>query len=468
MNVEPLRVRLGDRRIGWLFRYAPENAQPLIRFVADEAYALAPPGTAPVLSASMLAASPAQQVALWSDPKLPEFNSRLDAKGRLQLPPFFQSLLPEGVFRDHVAHAAGCDPDDHYRMLIACGLDLPGAVVCEYEKPTPRQLQRLVTQDQDALEATITDDPLPQDQVSVSGVQPKLLVVLQGDGRYVGRTRDARGQHIIAKLPSGAHAFMPQVESLSMELARAAGVDTCEFRLAALRDLYAQHDYDLPEDPLQAEFFLAVTRFDRRPPKQRIHHETMAQALGVPPDQKYTGATYLDVALLLMALPGCGEAAVHELLRRIAVNELLGNTDMHLANIGLLYADGVTATLSPAYDIVALAVYPYVRGGHALHLISADDTKARGRGVDMLSPTSVRAFCEALRIPVRRAEAVVREAVVLAAREWPAIIAAAPISTRQRARVVGFVASRGIMGGVLRRYKGLASFWAGDIAGAAG
>jgi serine/threonine-protein kinase HipA len=85
--------------------------------------------------------------------------------------------------------------------------------------------------------------------------------------------------------------------------------------------------------------------------------------------RKYT-QSYLAIASILLALPACGEDAVLELIQRIAFNDLIGNADMHLKNIALVYEDGRTATLSPAYDIVAQSVYHPVNG-HALHLLPA-------------------------------------------------------------------------------------------------
>jgi serine/threonine-protein kinase HipA len=78
--------------------------------------------------------------------------------------------------------------------------------------------------------------------------------------------------------------------------------------------------------------------------------------------------SYLAVAAVLMSFDSLGEAAVHELLRRFVVNELLGNPDMHLKNIGLLHPGGVRPTLSPAYDVVAYSVSTRTMG-HALQIM---------------------------------------------------------------------------------------------------
>lgn len=61
MNVETLAIHIGDLKVGWIFKFALENAQPIIRFQADDTYAAALPGALPTLSASMLAANAERQ-----------------------------------------------------------------------------------------------------------------------------------------------------------------------------------------------------------------------------------------------------------------------------------------------------------------------------------------------------------------------------------------------------------------------
>jgi serine/threonine-protein kinase HipA len=456
MNVDVLVIRVGDTRVGELFRYAPPNSPPVIRFVANEAYAATPPASAVVLSESMRAEQPEQQRAIWHDVLNPLFNGVIGTHGDFQLPPWFQGLLPEGIFRNHVADAAGCDPLDHFRMLIACGLDLPGAVTAKWE-PLPRlALQRLVTQNQDALEMTVSAEPV-QDAVSISGVQPKVAVTRDESGRYVGRTR-LQDTYVIAKLPAVGYPRMPEVEHLSLLMARAAGVTTCEHRLEPMSLLVAPHRYDLGSE---AEgHFLAVERFDRST-QGRVHAETFAQVLGVAPERKYSGGTYLDVAAVLLSLPACGEPAVHELLRRLTVNELLGNSDAHLANLGLIYRDGRTAELSPAYDVVAQCLYG-IKSGHALHLAPPRPGESAPRE-SLLSPVTLRDWCNQLGLQTTPAAAVVRQTVLAAAKEWPALIKEAGITDKQRKTLMSRIGEHVLTRSVLARNPQLREMWRDDV-----
>lgn len=444
MNVKALAILIGEQRVGVLFQYALSSASVINRFVADESFISS--AQAPLISLGFLAGDPAQQAQRWRDIRSEPFNGRASRQGWL-LPAFFQNLLPEGVFRDHVAALRGCDPQDHFEMLAACGRDLPGRIHAVPVALSRDELARYVTQGQDALEMTVTADPL-EDGVSLSGVQPKLGVIRDGQ-RYVGRTKD-HDTHIIAKLPVVGQPLLPEVEHLSLQLAAAAGVDVCEARLEPLSRLQVAHHYDLGDDASTAHF-LAVTRFDRSP-AGRIHVEDFAQVLGDMPEDKYGGPrarSYLDIAAVLMRQPSMGEPAVIELLRRLLVNELIGNPDMHLKNIGLRYPDGLTPHLSPAYDVVAYAVYHRMRG-HALHLLPPG-LGPRGDAHQQLGPALVRAFCAALRIPEKLVSRELTQCARQAADRWPGMIASSRLTALQQQRLRDHMESHPMIASLRRR-----------------
>ncbi|MEP6721383.1 MAG: type II toxin-antitoxin system HipA family toxin [Variovorax sp.] len=409
MNVKILDIALGGRPFGKLFQYAD-----LCRFVAEPALVADPPPE--VLSLSMLANDRVVQAALWGDLKNPLFNGQ---GGRL--PVYFQNLLPEGVLRTHLAQLRGCGEDDHFELLAACGSDLPGAVSARPASVDRATLQRLVTQDQDALEMSVVALPLPQG-ISVSGVQPKLGLRRQG-GRYVARTRAGASTRVIAKLPVVGRPHMPQLEKLSLDLAAAAGVEVCHAELAPLSAIHAEHSYALPDEP----DFLAVTRFDREGAR-RVHFEDFAQVLAIDPQHKYS-ASYLDMARVMRAFPSLGDAAVLELVRRLAVNELLGNPDAHLKNFGLLYPDSIAPRFAPAYDIVAYAALQRVEG-HALPLMpSAAGTPkaAQVRRGTLFTPASVRAFCFAAGLHEPLMRRTIADTVRRARAAWPGMIDASTL-----------------------------------------
>jgi serine/threonine-protein kinase HipA len=453
MNVKALGIFIGKTlRVGVLFQYALGDTQVVNRFVADDAFANL--ANAPVLSMSMLAGDPEAQKALWADVGSTLFNGVYSPANGWLLPAFFQNLLPEGVFRDHVAAQRGCDPKDHFEMLAACGRDLPGNVYALPLELTRDELAHYVTQDADSLEMSVTAEPMAAG-VSLSGVQPKVGVIKEG-GRYVGRTK-MQDTHIIAKLPVVGQPLLPELEYLSLRLASAAGVRVTEAHLEPLEKLAVEHGYDLGDADAKTNF-LAVVRYDRSP-EGRVHCEDFAQVLAVQPEQKYLGASYLDIAGVLLAFPSLGEPAVHELLRRIVVNEMLGNPDMHLKNIGVWYPDGRTPEMPPAYDIVAYSAYQK-RIGHALHILPAGKVKPKMRAADALAgkaakpgigPHVIRQFCADLGIPERPAAAVVRKTVADAVASWPAMVEASSITAGMKEKLLAHFNGHPLVESLLRR-----------------
>jgi serine/threonine-protein kinase HipA len=455
MNVKALGIFLGTLRVGILFQYQVAGAPAVNRFVADKAFAAM--DLAPVLSLSMLAQDANAQPALWADYRAPVFNGQSSTQNGVLLPAFFQNLLPEGVFRDHIAALRDCDPKDHFEMLAACGKDLPGNVYARPLDLSRDELARYITHDNDTLEMTVTAEPL-EDGVSLSGVQPKLAVIKAG-GRYVGRTK-REDTHIIAKLPVVGQPRLPELEELSLRLARAAGVSVVDAYLEPLEKLAVEHGYDLGDADAKT-CFLAVIRYDRRP-QGRVHCEDFAQVLAVPPEQKYLGASYLDIAFAMMGFPSLGEAAVHELLRRLVVNELLGNPDCHLKNVGVYYPDGAMPELPPAYDIVGYAAYNK-RMGHAMHILppaemkkprmSVADAQQSKAAKPALSPAVVREFCTRLGIPETPAATVIKQCVAAAYEAWPAMIAHSLLTDSQKQKLLAHFEAHPMIASLARRKR---------------
>lgn len=461
-----LATPAGERQhVGHLFRYGSDQPNGLVRFVPGPGYV--DDAERATLSLQFVADGEQETRRLLRDIHAAEFNgyraapSRTSPAGPLQLPNWFQNLLPEGAFRVHLAEIRGCAEDDFFELLAACGTDLPGAVLALPVENASRELMlELVTERRDALEMSVIQMPLLEG-VSISGVQPKLGVNEDAGGRYVARTTLDEATHVIAKLPVVGHARMPEVEHLSMALARLAGVDACRTRLVPLRALSASHRYDLGATDMAEANFLAVPRYDRDRPG-RLHAEDMAQVLGLAPGDKYSREiSYSLLMRIFLARESLGEEAVLELLRRLAVNELVGNPDCHLKNIGVHYPDGVNPRLPPAYDIVAHHLYVHATG-HALLILPAreqkaleDDQrrrfgqrflKAHGReprpGEEgpwarllLLQPATLKALAERIGLPYKLLDKAASQVVKLAAARWPAAIDASEVTAQQKSRM---------------------------------
>jgi serine/threonine-protein kinase HipA len=207
---------------------------------------------------------------------------------------------------------------------------------------------------------------------------------------------------------------------LSMRLAQLAGIETCECELVPLELL----DHEAQLAVAAGAHFLAVKRFDRGA-DGRVHVEDLAQVFSVDPREKYRHITYVDIMRLMLSLPSLGQAAVEELLRRLLVNELLGNYDAHLKNLGFRYHDGTTPTLSPAYDVVAYAAYLPGRG-HALPILRTQDKQ------QLLSPRVLRTLCNELGLLEAPLRAVLRRCLAAAMTHWEPEIAASALLDQQK------------------------------------
>ena len=265
---------------------------------------------------------------------------------RVRVPPFFSNLLPEGHLRTYLAARIGVKSEREFFLLHALGADLPGAVtVASMDDETP------VRNDRRSPEASDDRSARAPLRFSLAGVQLKFSAIMEATGGLTVPA-DGIGGSWIVKLPSARFAAVPQNEFVTMELARRIGIPVPRARLVPVDEIAG-----LPDDVATVDdHALAVERFDRGPRGSRIHMEDFAQVFGLYPERKYGRRSCANIASVLSA--EAGTEAVEDFVRRLAFSVLVGNADMHLKNWSLLYADGVTPSLSPACDL--LATIPYL------------------------------------------------------------------------------------------------------------
>lgn len=411
-GVRCLQILLGDVKVGSLFGL--DTGYSYFRF--DESYALN--SARPILSIQYQGSTEDETTAVLLDRHL-SVNAGIDGR----LPVFFRNLLPEGVLRSHLILEANLSPDDELGLLAFCGTDLPGNVVALHEELSEKSLGRLLTQDLDSYELSSFQLPTPE-ATSLSGVQPKVSLINDSNGRYVMRSKNHKGLHFIGKLPASGFAGLPEVEHLSLRLARAANVSTCEAELLPLTAIADKLPFSMNDD---ARNFLLVHRFDRDVETQsnRLHMEDFAQVLSLDPEFKYKG-TYLEIGLVLLARSTDPLGDIDQLLRRIMVNELIGNYDAHAKNFSLLYApDGRTCSLSPAYDVVAYSSY-LSGNGHGMRFTNEDTPRKQ------ITPAIVRTLANYWNFPENKIKDILKDVVLLAMNSWPTIIADSQISDRQK------------------------------------
>lgn len=309
-------------RVGELVR----GAEGMSNFRVDEAYIAMT--DRPILSSSLL--RPGDDEATT---RLLRDSTHL--RGGRGIPAWFENLLPEGALRSHIEAGQGRMHD--FDMLRRLGCDLPGAVIVTDESG------RHAGQDNESSRGLC---------FSLAGVQSKLSMIRTADGFEM---LDAGiGGDTVVKLPNAKIPCLPEVEYSSMLLAASVGVDTGYVELVSLDRLRG-----IPDDLMDhSGAALAIERFDRTPSGERIHIEDFNQILGVATDRKYAAAND-ETVLKLAGLFGGGEDCFLQACRRAAVNILVGNTDAHLKNWSIWYPDPSAGRLSPAYDIVAGAVYDH-------------------------------------------------------------------------------------------------------------
>lgn len=412
-----LKIYLGSAPVGILFTL--DTGYSYFQF--DNEYAMNP--NRPILSIQYLGETEDETREALQDKYL-AINMGTD----FRLPVFFQNLLPEGVLRKHLIQEADISEQDEIGLLSFCGTDLPGNVVAVQETLNERELGKLLTQGRDSYELSSFQLPTPEAE-SLSGVQPKISLVNGKDGRYVMRSKNDNGLHFIGKLPASSFDGLPQVEFLSLQLARAAGVNTCEASLLPLSDIASTLPFSLRDDDRK---FLLVNRFDRdvETDSHRLHMEDFAQVLGFPPGQKYSG-DYASIGLTLLERSSKPEEDLLQYIRRLVVNELLGNYDAHLKNFSLLYTpDGQSCSLSPAYDIVAYAAYLTGKGNGLDFYPNAP----RGR----ITPSVVRAFANVWEIPEKVIKNEINEVLSTAVETWPDLINYSEITDQQKDKLIKY------------------------------
>jgi len=306
--------------------------------------------------------------------------------------PFFQHLGPEGWLREQQVRTAHIEEQDDFGLLLRYGKDCIGAVGVRPIAGDP-----------------VGDVPITELTANpgrtVSGIQPKLLVIKQGKS-FVPAALTGPAPYI-AKFNSERERIYALVRNEALSLAWSA----------ALLGKSEVNTFEVSYLEARQETALVVTRFDRKPDGTKLQLEDFAQILNKPRGRAFDGkydASYEDVANAIRKHSVRPEIDLARFFRRLVVFTLVGNCDAHLKNFSLLETPR-GLRLSPAYDIVNTALYP----GHDQNLALSiggkkiildqitrqnfeDFAKAIG-----LAPKAVEQIFNELRTGVKRAEPII-------------------------------------------------------------
>ena len=260
--------------------------------------------------------------------------------------PFFSNLLPEGRMREYLAEWAGVNPEREFFLLWVLGDDLPGAVTArpaDGEDWPPEAGEPLD-------EGAVREREERALRFSLAGVQLKFSAVTSGSGGLTIPAKGVGGSWIV-KLPSEKYNGVPENEFSMMTLARKIGMNVPALELVDIADIGG-----LPKDVAaiggQA---MAIERFDRLSDGSSVHIEDFAQIFGIYPKDKYKKASMFNIASVIAT--ESDDADIHEFVRRLVFNTLIGNADMHIKNWSVYYPDRRIARLAPAYDFVSTIAY---------------------------------------------------------------------------------------------------------------
>ncbi|NOQ12967.1 MAG: type II toxin-antitoxin system HipA family toxin, partial [Methyloprofundus sp.] len=299
--------------------------------------------------------------SLTTHPDFPNVDKQLaEPWARKQrLHPILSNLLPEGSLRELLAQRLKIHPDNEFQLFSYLGHDLPGALIASVMLPD--EVPQHLFANYGGVKAIKIEAPNSDNKFSLAGVQMKFSMK-EKEGRYQISQSGELGDWII-KTPSTQHKNVPLNEYTAMTLAQLVGINIPDIRLIELAKLDNLPPINLPKE----KYAFAIRRFDRAK-AQRIHMEDFAQILIKYPHEKYHSASYEQVGKIIYQYTGDGLANAQQFAQRLLVNILLANGDAHLKNWSLLYADRITAELSPAHDIVTTRVYMGDEKEYALNM----------------------------------------------------------------------------------------------------
>jgi serine/threonine-protein kinase HipA len=391
-----LEVRLNQVRAGSITNLPYDRNL----FAFDEDYAASP--DRPVLSLSFLDA----QGNLITQPH----------EAQTKVPAFFSNLLPEGPLREYLARRGGVKEVREFFLLWLLGTDLPGAVTVHDVEGRPLPPMEDAPRRSPARSAA--QGAL---RFSLAGVQLKFSAVGQ-PGQGLTIPVEGRGGHWIVKLPSQKLPHIPENEFSMMKLAAAVGIETAEVGLMPTNQIHGLP----PEMAADAANSLYVKRFDRTPEGARIHMEDFNQLYGQFTHDKYKNFSYGNMAGDIWRV--LGEPGLVEFIRRLIFSAAIGNADMHLKNWSLIYRDGKTPQLAPAYDLVSTIQYAGFDRRMALSIAKEKD--AQYLDLDLLRRFAIRA-----KVPGTLVADTALETAERIVKTWPRLAPSLPLEPEWRKKI---------------------------------
>lgn len=196
--------------------------------------------------------------------------------------------------------------------------------------------------------------------MSISGVQPKLSLKVQGNKLL---TTETGGQYIL-KPQTERFLLLPENENLCMNIFNIAGIETAKHTLLHF------------DNGINAYI---VKRFDRDNDR-KIHCEDFTPVLGH--SDKYRGSVE-QIGKAIMQYTKFPGLEAQKFFKMVIMNFILGNGDAHLKNYLLLYDEEGNKSLAPAFDIVSSKLVIEGEKDTALTLSSKDKNLKRENFIEL-------------------------------------------------------------------------------------
>jgi len=304
-----------------------------------------------------------------------------------RLPPFVVSLLPEGwleqVLKDKGERAllrsgkrymsnitiverevelASLPQDVLLTRLAEFTKD--GIFIGQYSGPGRGEIE-------ESFERNLAEIYARADTPRLSGIQIKAPMYLGPDGT-ISPAIAKPFTHILKPAGTGGYHSLPLVESIVMELGRAAGFSAPATALMPMPD-------GMPPALVVERFDIRVGHNDTR----MLALEDLCSVLDLPPIAKYD-STMERVARAVRSVSTAPDEDLLVIVRRALFAWLIADGDMHLKNIALLKIAEAgdrhfrSVRMAPIYDAVTTRVFPSLLHDHmALKLNGKDDNLRR-------------------------------------------------------------------------------------------
>ena len=311
---------------------------------------------------------------------------RENAPGKL--PPFIESLLPEGwlaqvlregdrrqALRNGRRYMSNVSVAPSRAELVALQEDIlstPLEAFCEAGRFTGRYRGPGRGPAEETFERNLAGLYSQPGTPRLSGVQIKAPMSLLADGTLLP-AHDRAFTHVLKPAGTAGFEMLPVVEWLCLEFGRA-----CSFEVPSTALI------EMPDGIPPA---LLVERFDiRRGPedRRRLALEDFCSILDLPASAKYD-STIERMARALRPVSTDPDSDLGVLFRRAVLAWLIADGDMHLKNVALLRAADAGARafasvrLAPLYDAVTTRVFPGLGGDRMAFKLNGKDDRLRLR-----------------------------------------------------------------------------------------